>query len=444
MTTEDEQVDDALLADVTGFLADCRVPAPGPDPQLHPRRVLSGDGLLLATHELLAETETLLSSLDTDHQQTRTSPTAPSVSAYASTKAEQLSAQERRELRNAQAAKRRLRYRQKLKDERETLQQQEVEMSSMLSRLQNAREAEKRSQVDNISLSVWKAIATRQKEKRLEAEQTQRQLRAAVVGRARMVRQMNSLLQRPHKDEEKKSLCEEKGGVDGAVLFETFVAELDAIYAQTDEVMREANFRISPKLEYKPERTSKHGVEFFDSADASEIPYAYEDTSRAVSLIMLTGSGGSRDSPEALEAKDTATLKYNVNCQLERGESAHLTVYSAVKKFQEADRLVFVWRALTEGQHDLSGHHTDETGWLVLRAEQVGGFPSTVLECYVRFIPMNVSGTVSNKVGTDRFVEVVAKTGEEEVNEMMQMLEKMLLGDDRLSSNGSPSIRVAP
>ncbi|KAF1791396.1 hypothetical protein GQ600_20662 [Phytophthora cactorum] len=66
----------------------------------------------------------------------------------------------------------------------------------------------------------------------------------------------------------------------------------------------------------------------------------------------------------------------------------------------------------------------------------IGDFPSTVLESYVRFIPLSLGDTSSSKVGTDRFATVVAKTGEEEVNEMMQMLENMLLGNDRFINNG--------
>ncbi|KAG4053429.1 hypothetical protein PC123_g11424 [Phytophthora cactorum] len=66
----------------------------------------------------------------------------------------------------------------------------------------------------------------------------------------------------------------------------------------------------------------------------------------------------------------------------------------------------------------------------------IGDFPSTVLESYVRFIPLSLRDTSSSKVGTDRFATVVAKTGEEEVNEMMQMLENMLLGNDRFINNG--------
>ncbi|KAG6943905.1 hypothetical protein JG688_00017373 [Phytophthora aleatoria] len=167
--TGNGEADAALLADVTGFLADCN--ATGPSSDLHHKTPpsFSDDGLVVATNQLLAETETLLSSLETPPQE-QIAPNTSISNRLNAAKTDQVPAEERREYRNVQAAKRRLKYRQKLKDEKETLQRQEMELSSELSRLQSAQKAEKMRYVNTMSLSVWRAIATRQKEKRLEAE----------------------------------------------------------------------------------------------------------------------------------------------------------------------------------------------------------------------------------------------------------------------------------
>ncbi|ETK81423.1 hypothetical protein L915_13079 [Phytophthora nicotianae] len=448
---QEEQVDAALLADVTGFLADCSASASSIDRQRKAPPSFSDDVLVLDTHQLIAETETLLSSLETTAQEQIASNTLSSSDEVTITsdhkytpKTDAMPAEDRRAYRNVQAAKRRLKYRQKLKDEKKTLESQEIELSGELSRLQSAQEAEKMKYVDRMSLSVWRSIATRQKEKRLEAEQTQRQLRAAVVGRARMIHQMKALLQRPYMLEEKNMLYGEADGghADGSVLFKTFVSELDAIYAQTDQVMREVNAEVSTKFEYNLTRKVKDGVEYFDSTDATEIPFAFEDTSRAMSLLMMTDPDVLRHNSHAQEPKDTVTVKYIADCQLERDEVAKLKIYSAMRKVKEADRVVFVWRAVTEGQGDLSGHHTDETGWLVSRPQEIGDFPSTVFESYTRFIPIDV-GESASKADTDRFAKVVAKSGEEEVNEMMQLLEKMLLGGDQFYTSGHPRYESA-
>ncbi|POM68555.1 Hypothetical protein PHPALM_15274 [Phytophthora palmivora] len=127
------------------------------------------------------------------------------------------------------------------------------------------------------------------------------------------------------------------------------------------------------------------------------------------------------------EPRYTAKVKYEVKCQLEPGEISKLQVYSVVRKYEEPDRVVFVWRALTEGCGDLSGYHSDETGWLVLRPTGSVNYNATILESYVRFVPLRVGKVSSRKVDPDRFANIVAKSGEEEVNEMGRMLEKMLL-----------------
>lgn len=442
--TEDEQVDAALFAEVSSLLAGCSGVAAPTDQQFSPASTSVSNELLLNSHSFLAETETLLSSLSyNDTQERNVMPSFDPINPTHdddSGKVGELLADQQRKVRNAQAAKRRLRYRQKLKDEKETLQQEETELSSELARLQEKHEAAARNQVDNLSLGVWKAIATRQKERRIEAEQTQKQLRAAVIERARMIHQLNTLLQLSGIDEKKNALCGGRSDVvqdDDSVLLKNFIGELDTVYAQTNQIVREAEFKLSTKLEYKPQRTSKDGVEYFDSADATEIPFDFQDTSRAISLLMLSDPQTFDINQAAREMRDTVTVKYTVKCQLDHGQVTKLLVHTAVRKYTEDSRLVFVWRALSEGQNELSGYQTDETGWLIVRPQK-SCQSSTVLESYVRFIPMSIRQEANCQVDTDQFAELAAKTGEEEVNEMMRMLKKMLLGDDRTSD--SPTV----
>ncbi|ETP46581.1 hypothetical protein F442_07198 [Phytophthora nicotianae P10297] len=138
---------------------------------------------------------------------------------------------------------------------------------------------------DNLSLSAWRAIAVLQKEKRLEAEQNHKQQRSAVVERARVIHQMKMLLQRFKADEGKN---ESRVDGDQRFLFKALVGELDAIYARTHQIIREANFKMSPKLPYKPMRKVNQGVEYFDNTDASGLPFDFNDTSCAMSLLMTT------------------------------------------------------------------------------------------------------------------------------------------------------------
>ncbi|POM63121.1 hypothetical protein PHPALM_27630 [Phytophthora palmivora] len=97
------------------------------------------------------------------------------------------------------ANERRDRYRKKLRDERETLRLQERELSAKLSRLQeaDAKAKEEEKKMNTLALSSWRATALRQKEKRLEAEYLQQQLKAAVRYRSELISHLNALLMKP-------------------------------------------------------------------------------------------------------------------------------------------------------------------------------------------------------------------------------------------------------
>lgn len=64
-----------------------------------------------------------------------------------------------------------------------------------------------------------------------------------------------------------------------------------------------------------------------------------------------------------------------------------MTSHSVVRRYIEADRVVFVWRALTEGQGDFEGLYTDETAWYVLRPSAAKD-EAMVVEVFTRLVPV--------------------------------------------------------
>ncbi|KAG1703489.1 hypothetical protein DVH05_007436 [Phytophthora capsici] len=148
---------------------------------------------------------------------------------------------ERLQLCNAQAAKRRLKYRQKLKQGRKALQQQKLDLSAKLSSLLQKRKVEMRNQTKNPSLAVWKAIAIREKEKRIMAEQKRRQLREAVILQTSIFDQIKVQLQQ-HLIEYTSPFWTDASEGES----QGFVGELNDRFAQTDQVVLEdgVNVRI--------------------------------------------------------------------------------------------------------------------------------------------------------------------------------------------------------
>ncbi|OWY94050.1 LOW QUALITY PROTEIN: hypothetical protein PHMEG_00036334 [Phytophthora megakarya] len=411
--TEEEQVDDVIVS----FLA--RYNVPNTPTTSHAKHTAIVPSMYLTNDQLLSETETLLLSLNSSpvngQEREQFTPDTLENDEFPSsgpfkTHRNVLSADEQRKVQSDLATQRRLKYRQKLKNEKESLQEQEIELSGELSRLQKVKMNEKIRQVSDISLSGWKAIAKRQKDKRIEAERIQRQLRAAVIDRSRMIHQMRALMQEP-KILVNPTLCTGvPDGSDGTDLFKRFAGELDALYSQTDKVMQEANFKMASNMQYKPERTRQQSIECFVSADKAIVPFGFEEVRRAISLLMM----GQPHTDVAREPtfRETTTMKYELKCQVEPGEFSQLQVYCVTRKYEEPGRVVFVWRGLIEGQGDLSGYHTDETGWLSVRPEDptLGKLcKSTITEGYARFLPFNIGGIPNSKVTRDQFASISRK-----------------------------------
>ncbi|GMF32817.1 unnamed protein product [Phytophthora fragariaefolia] len=435
----DEQMDAASLAALAEFLRECETPV-----DVQHNVVAGGAGeygdLPLAGHlPVLAETVTPLGQhRDADDIEQVSDGAGTDETRQENSRFNLAAAERRRKIKNAQAAKRRLRYLKKLKTERKTLKKQEEELSAKLKELQEAHANEKTARNKNmLMLSAWKANATRQKERRLESEETQRQLKMAVGEQSTLIHRMGHLMQQHHLlnstelNEEKEITRDQKG----KALLQSFVHEMDSLYAKTDDVIGNVDFGMSPPLTYELTRKWNKDKNFLESADATVIPFSFEQTCRAVSLMILAPSYNDElDDPD-----NTAIRTYRLNFSRELGNSATLLIYNAVKRYVETDRAVFVWRALAEGQGEFDGLHTVETAWFVVRplikagqtdARQIKN-SAMILESYTRLVPVGFGRPSENDARANKFIKVLAKADEADVNDMKQMLGKLLLDETR-------------
>jgi len=342
-------------------------------------------------------------------------------------------AERRRKITNAQAAKRRVKYLKRVKDKRETLKRQARELAEQLERMNVEQQRAKQlaKQADALTLSVWRATCVRQKERRLEAEEQQRRLKAAVISRTKLIHQMHSLLQHRLASSQLESLLllegKQPGGWEkkGTSLFRTFVHELDAIYAQTDEVVENSDVKFSSSLIYKRTWKWNQGMTFLESADATVIPFGFEQAKHAVSFAMLSDPRENPHSEGIEDPENTTASTYRLNYSWESGDSVTFVVYCAIRRYVEADRVVFVWRARSEGQGEFDGLAMDETVWVVVRPSDAhtADNPATVLEIYTRLVPTGFGGPSV----PPRFVKMFVRSDEEDITYMMRLLEKLLL-----------------
>uniref|UniRef100_H3GPU3 Uncharacterized protein n=1 Tax=Phytophthora ramorum TaxID=164328 RepID=H3GPU3_PHYRM len=163
--TVHEVEDDAFLPDMADFLRECDALEPPTEFQVGPDAKTATTDLLLDSHELIAETEALLATYSGAPHISSANVPANRTPVGANT-THRTNADQRREIKNAQAAKRRLKYRAKLKNERQTLKDEEKSLSEELKHMQHARKKAKSLQERSITAPVWKAIATRQMEGR--------------------------------------------------------------------------------------------------------------------------------------------------------------------------------------------------------------------------------------------------------------------------------------
>ncbi|RLN80923.1 hypothetical protein BBJ28_00003393 [Nothophytophthora sp. Chile5] len=448
-----EDANAAFLTEVTELLHECEVPL-----EPHPAAVTAfNDGLLLDSQRILAETQALLGTSAVPAVPAQASSTSVSSEDSASDVAnrdvgsDMTPAEHRSFVKNALAAKRRLRYREKLKTERKSLQQQESKLSTMLRQLQQRRAQAKTHRNDSLTFSAWRAIATLQMDNRLQAEAQHQQLEAAVASRAVLIQQMNGLLQQRLVDGDASrfmSTGEVSSGVGSsdAMLFEAFLRDLDSVYAQTDAMVRKCGTHIEPSssIRYKPTWKRHNGSEYLENVDVTLSPFDYLHACQVAWQAMTMAGDASVLRYGVSDPEATAAMKFRAKYGCEPFGVASMVIRWVLRKYVEADRVVFVWRALLEGEEEFAGMHWDETGWWVFRALQ--GNPSTAtsvasrrgstFDMVVRAVPTFCGSGSGSQGNVDQFTKLAVRACEEEFAGVTRAMQRLLINEGHAFSEG--------
>ncbi|KAF1779830.1 hypothetical protein GQ600_16576 [Phytophthora cactorum] len=149
------------------------------------------------------------------------------------------------------------------------------------------------AQASSIPVSMWKALAILQRGARLEAETEQRKLLEAVSARAAMIedlhgfvgkRVMEARLTNHVVSRSQLSLATKRMRVEptDSILYEVFTQQIDALYSQTDKVMRDCgmNSITCGSLNFRPTRKTQDGAEYFQYAWKQMIPLNLQHTRR--------------------------------------------------------------------------------------------------------------------------------------------------------------------
>ncbi|GMF13423.1 unnamed protein product [Phytophthora lilii] len=216
-------------------------------------------------------------------------------------------------------------------------------------------------------------------------------------------------------------------------LYEAYISELDDIYARTESVFKETVMPFDENCEetpgfYNKSRQIVRDSSFHELVGTSTTPFAYGRVHEYIGRICCMDNRPGREKIEGDWIPDNTTIvKARIGVPALGG---FLVQHNITRKYNEGSRVIIVWRKFTEGEGAFAGMHSDEIGWNIVRPSPSCGGGSTLLESVTRFVPMNFStATASGATVMKQFADTIIKTGEQDCQECIQMLEKMLLDD---------------
>lgn len=346
----------------------------------------------------------------------------------------------------ALAVKRRRAHRERVKTQGQQLKSQLVELSAELQRLRRLRGDAGLAHAARVR--IWRSISTRQKEARTAAASQNRKLKAQVLHRQTQLRGLFQALERRPLLSDAESKLEEDckrpvmEPADSA-LFDAFLDELDAAYAETDDVLRASGVAALPEQSRSQKVTrqwdAERGSTVFELVDARVLPFSFVQTRSVLwQSIVRVHCRYPQEVYSRVENQDnTIAVKCLVDCHVRsKNETAPLIVYLVLRRYTEAERTVLVWRALSEGRGSLSGLYSDETGWTVLRPKtgsNAAGDGATTMETCTRFEPIcSAPSGFKGSAGSgdaDLFTTLLVNTVDQDNQDITHLMADLILKD---------------
>ncbi|KAJ8576858.1 hypothetical protein ON010_g2348 [Phytophthora cinnamomi] len=281
--------------------------------------------------------------------------------------------------------------RQKL--ERETLKKQIQELSVLLEeRLRKQTTGELKNDGGSLLSKTWEAIAKRQMGARRAAEEQHRLLCAAVKSKAGLIQELNAAVNGQlgnltlTSDQQGEVATQHRPRSLDAEIYAVYIQELQKLYAQTDDVFKQAGHL---KAEAIWRRTGRTGGERYDGVD---------------------------------DPDNTIAVRFRVTSRLKFGRTVSVMQHAVSRRYEEMNRVVIVWRSFTEGEGFFAGMNSDESGWCVLKPSLAG----IEIELCVRDTPTHIA-TATEEPTVEQFTGFVFSTKSDNYSEIAHILETMHL-----------------
>ncbi|KAK1934177.1 hypothetical protein P3T76_011380 [Phytophthora citrophthora] len=312
---------------------------------------------------------------------------------------------------------RRQSYRIKEKRERAELKRQVVNLNEEVVRLRHIKANEK-AQFNASRTSTfwfWKAVATRQRHERSQAEDEQRALTLLAHAQAAYIQ----TLAISEQDQPVRHLKKQRCGVSEIELFDAIIQDLDTNCAPADELFRTC--RTTPPLQVlKPDGTL--GYSQF---------YTTESTPFSISLTChLLWELGTRHHchyqdykryADVRDPENTNAQSYRSTVTLENGVKVSVRNRLVARRYNK--ERVSSWKLVCEGEGVYNGFQFDETVWITLRASELG----TVIEMFIRRTPMHFTSTMLRD--RERFEQAMHRLLDQTRGDILTSLQGVLVDD---------------
>ncbi|KAG1712088.1 hypothetical protein DVH05_009327 [Phytophthora capsici] len=336
--------------------------------------------------------------------------------------------------RRATEANRRQIYRRMQKRAREELRRQVVDLNEELVRLRHSKgtEVAQFNAAQTPTFWFWKAVATQQRHERSLAEEEQRALTVSVDAQATYIRTLANIARISENDSSaltgqdqavnghKKQRC----GVSETELFNAFIQYLDTNCEHIDELFQTC--RPTPRFEVrKPDGTLEYNQLYITET----IPFSLAQTSRSLKQFTdyHSSSPDYKRCADVRDPENTSARSYRNVITLNDGVKVFLRNRLVIRRYEEGR--ISAWKLVSEGEGVHNGFQFDETGWLTLKATELG----TGIEMCIRRTPMHfISATPRNR---ERFERAMCQLHDKARSCVFAALQDALIDDVLVNLN---------
>lgn len=343
------------------------------------------------------------------------------------------------------ALTRQKRYRLRTKNERDELRRLEKELETKLETVKKEKQGTKTTARTDVVLtdSFWRDVAVQQRKERQLAEEERRRLVATINSQAAYMTLLTQSFRARGGD----------GGGYGAIgssesiriddhkwlelkssdtaAYAIYTEKIDASYALADRVYEECGMAQRPQgPEYSFHRRKEDGeIDYFQHSNKIFHPFTYRQTCDA--MWELAGLPHRQEGREiyhdVADPSNTIAFKFRQTWTLSCGSIVSILKRIVCRRYEEAERTIFVWKIFLEGEGIFAGMDMTETGWVRVRPSPDG--PQAIMEGCSRQVPVPFVIRNFDTLPVTQFQEVLEREARQDEVEVTKSLEKLMIED---------------